>query len=820
MVYMISRSQFIKWLYKVLWAIGTSGALMPNFVWAQVIEDNTTRTRVESCGNGCINIRAGTQGGRNLFHSFSQFSPGRNTVRFTNNDPTVRNVINRVTGTSASQIDGLIAARGASPDFNVFLLNPNGIIFGANARLDIRGSFVATTANALRFGNQGLFSAADLSQNSALLTVNPSAFLFQTTPRSIVYQFDPNTPEFRVTNPSIQDMPTMPGIVVPEGEHILLVGGDIRLDGGGDASYFGGLYALEGGIDLAAIREPGTVALTMRGDQLRLNVPLRIELADITLTGAVSIRADNGGSIQLVGRRITLTGGSRVSVSVFDTTPGGRLTVMASEAVQLMGTTENGRSSGFFAQPSTLSSGSGGNVRVITQQLVIQDGAEMTTTTLSNSPAGRLTIKASDFVYLSGVAAIPNNQGVQQSSGLFSGSRGGGSGNAGSLRVETRRLIVRDGARVSTSSFGASTGQGGNLTVIASESVLLEGTDPELGRSGLLVGTTGTGNAGNLRVETGRLVVREGAQISAQSLGEGQSGRIIINAAQSVRVLGASEFGEQSRIATEAFGTGDAGRLGLTTRQLILEDNAELSTRTASGNGGNINLQIQDLLLLRRGSSISTTAGTAQGTGDGGNITINTGNGSILAVPGENSDITANAFAGRGGNINITANNLLGLTVQDEVTAFSDITASSELGTAGEIQLNTPNLDPTQGLTDLPVELATPPIEQRCYAQTIASTSEFIHSGRGGLPPDPSTIRTSGLLWEDLRSPISSPIISSPIDRPSTTLSPLPAPPDPIVEAQGWVVGANGQVKLVAQPPTVPTDVSVHSWQIAPPCPA
>ncbi|GAB4371483.1 MAG: hypothetical protein Kow00121_13060 [Elainellaceae cyanobacterium] len=778
-------------------------------VWAQVIEDGTTRTRVESCGRNCIDVDGGTQGGGNLFHSFLQFSPGRDTVRFINNNPEVRNVINRVTGTSASRVDGLIQSSGTSPNFNLFLLNPYGIIFGANARLDIRGSFVTTTADAIRFGNLGDFSAANLDQDLSLLTIEPSAFLFnQLAPQPIVYQFNPAN--------LANDPRTIPRIEVPNGESILFLGGDVRLNGGGAVDrYVGTLFAPNGQIELVAVAEQGIVELFTTNDRLRLRTPSNIALADISLTGAASVRTDNGGNIQLVGRRIRLADGARVSVSVFNANRGGALTVFASESVRMIGNAQNGNSSGLFAQAARPRSGRVGDLHVITQRLFIQDGAEISTTTLSSRRASQIIVEASESVYLSGVASTFNQFGRQQPSGLFSASRRA-SGNAGVIRVETEQLIVRNGARISASTDDGSTGRGGNVTVIAARSVQLEGADPELGPSGLLVGTTGDGNAGNLRLETEQLTIWEGAQISARSSGAGQSGRLVINA-QSIEVAGTSENGELSQIATEASGTGDAGRLRLTTRQLTLEEGAELSTRTASGNGGNINLQVQDLLLLRRSGQISTTAGTAQGSGNGGNITIDAGNGAIIAVPGENSDITANAFEGSGGDINIRAGNVLGLTVRNEVTALNDITASSELGTAGEIQLNTPNLDPTQGLTELPVELATPTIEQRCYAQTISANSEFINSGRGGLPPDPSNSSNSGLVWDDLRSPS-----SNSTDRPlsTTTLPPLSASPEPIVEAQGWVVGEDGQVMLVAHSPFNTADPSYRSWQISPPCPA
>lgn len=73
-----------------------------------------------------------------------------------------------MTGGNISHIDGEISAKGNA---NLFLINPAGIIFGKNTSLSIGGSFVATTANTIKFADGTEFSATKLSQ-SPLLTMS------------------------------------------------------------------------------------------------------------------------------------------------------------------------------------------------------------------------------------------------------------------------------------------------------------------------------------------------------------------------------------------------------------------------------------------------------------------------------------------------------------------------------------------------------------------------------------------------------------------------------------------------------------------------
>jgi large exoprotein involved in heme utilization and adhesion len=151
-----------------------------------------------------------------------------------------------------------------------------------------------------------------------------------------------------------------------------------------------------------------------------------------------------------------------------------------------------------------------------------------------------------------------------------------------------------------------------------------------------------------------------------------------------------------------SLGEGDAGNLEVVAGSIRLDEKGLLNAGAPLSNGGNITLQVQDdLLLMRHNSQISTSAGTPQKGGNGGNITIKAP--LIVAVPSENSDITARAVRGRGGNINITALGIYGIESRQELTPLSDINASSDYGVNGTVQINTLVIDP--GLAELPTDL-------------------------------------------------------------------------------------------------------------------
>ena len=152
-----------------LWAVARS-------LNAQVRTDGTLGPRTTLSGpNFTIGPSLGQQRGGNLFHSFDQFNLSAGQTATFTGAASIRYVFARVTGGQPSSIDGTITC--TIPNASFFLINPNGVVFGPDAALDVKGSFAVTTAGEVKLGSAGTINASHPSA-SVLNTAAPNAFGF------------------------------------------------------------------------------------------------------------------------------------------------------------------------------------------------------------------------------------------------------------------------------------------------------------------------------------------------------------------------------------------------------------------------------------------------------------------------------------------------------------------------------------------------------------------------------------------------------------------------------------------------------------------
>ena len=460
-------------------AVATVIGLHANSSVAQITPDGTlpNNSNVTLDGN-TRTITGGTQAGGNLFHSFRNFSVPTGSEAFFNNGADIENIINRVTGGSVSNIDGLIRANGSA---NLFLMNPNGILFGPNARLDVKGSFFATSADSMKFADGKEFSAVN-PQATPLLTIDvPLGLQYGSNPGNI------NVGNEGQIEPTAQS-PTL--LQVPTGKTLALVGGDVNVNGER-------LRAPGGRIELGGLASEGTVGINDDGS---LTFPDRVARASVSLNGGqLDVTAGGGGSIGINARNINLLGGSDLCAGIgADADCGGLASDTGSVESQAgditLNATEDITASGGVRinnQVNTGSTGNSGDINIQTGSLYMTEGAHVTASTFGKGDAGSVTINANDLVKFDGEDKDGSNS-------MALSQVVEGAGKAGGVSITTASLEVLNGAQLGAGTFGK--GDAGSVTIEANDLVKFDG-----GVAFSVVGPGGKGKAGGVSITTASL---------------------------------------------------------------------------------------------------------------------------------------------------------------------------------------------------------------------------------------------------------------------------------------------------------------------------
>ncbi|AFY39802.1 filamentous hemagglutinin family outer membrane protein [[Leptolyngbya] sp. PCC 7376] len=735
----------------------------PSITGITIDQNNTTNTLIRNSIRGeprdSIIIDQGllSNNGANLFHSFGEFGISSNESVYFDAQGANR-IISRVTGDSASIINGsLNVLNDAMGGSDFYLLNPKGLSFGPDASLDLQGAFIGSTAEAIKFADNTVFSA--VSNHIPLLTV--------TAP--IGLQFGQNPAPILLNQVNIS---------LDEAQEFMLYGGDITLNGS-DVNFGSTQNPVE--ILFVSVGEAGTVRLPNGINRTLTSIKSLGDLVnpaiargDITITNGSIVNTLNGGSLNFIGRNFALLENSQLFAPLDGAVDGGDIffnfqNVRIEDS--LIGlVTRNG------------SSGNGGSFIVETKTFNLSDSL-VTTDTLSDGNGGLIRIMASDFVRL-----VASGADTSQPVGLTSGTRVlnnvGGDGDGGLVIVETKDLFIINGAQINTST--STGGEGGRIFVNATGDVVLESSVERPSSIQSISNSDASNVGGGVKVLAKNLRVLDGSQISASTFSGANGGNVEVVVTEQALISGintqledntqdSSFFFDRGILPSGIFSvsesSGDAGNVFFHAGESLITQGAQISVSNVVGGGAgsinisgdrlfadnsfikaeasagddaNINFDLSEFVFFSNENFVSSNA---IGNATGGNITFNVG----FLLASNNSDITANSANSEAGQVTVNATGVYGAVFREMRTPDSDITASSRLGVEfdGVVTLNVLDVDPVSSVAKLPVTLNDPSnlITDRC---DVARVNTFTTSGRGGIPTSPDNLLSAD-AWTDWR---------------------------------------------------------------------
>ncbi len=638
---------------------------------AEIVPDATLPVNTTVIVNDNNNfIQGGTRSGNNLFHSFREFSLLAGERAIFNNSTDVQNIFSRVTGGSISNIDGAIKANGTA---NLFILNPNGIVFGPNASLNIGGSFVATTASAVQFGN-GIEFGVNVSQNTPLLIVN--------VPLGLQYGRSPGTIVNRSTD----------GLQVRSGNSLILAGGDVRLDGGK-------ILAPGARVELAAVAVGETVGLNASGNNVSLNIPAQITRADVSLTNGadVNVRAGGGGNIAVNAHNLNMTEGSKLRAGIAEKMGApdalaGNIDINATGAISFDGVDKIDIPSGIYNLVRGQGVGEGGNINITAESISLTNGALVKASTFGDGNAGNVNLRIRNSISFDGGNS-------DNSSGVYSRVEDYlAVGNAGNIHITTGSLSLTNGALITASTEG--TGNAGNIAIYVRNDAVFDGLGPlyeltlpsgevlQVQRSSGVYSTvkrTGVGRGGNINLFTRSLSLTNGAVIIARIDGQGRAGNITVNAAEFVTVDGVGSDRSSSGLfaPTQPEARGRGGNITVNTNIFRVSNGAVVNSQTLNEyDGGNITINANIFEATGGGQAIATT----RSSGQAGNLTVNATDKIILSGSDRNFSDRSSLF-----NTNIIGNN------EGSATGLFASTGQDSTGAGGNLNVRTGQLTVRDG---------------------------------------------------------------------------------------------------------------------------
>ncbi|NJL46421.1 MAG: filamentous hemagglutinin N-terminal domain-containing protein [Leptolyngbyaceae cyanobacterium SM2_5_2] len=697
----------IGWLLGFLPLAPTVAQIIPDTTLPGEVTTVVSDTVVRSQGADLIN--GGALRGSNLFHSFLEFNIAEGQRVYFANPAGVETILGRVTGPNGSNILGSLGVDGSA---SLFLLNPNGILFGPNAQLDISGSFLASTADSFTFADGSQFSAT-IPQAGELLSVN--------VPLGV--QWGPGEAGPLTNNANL---------AVPRGQTLSLVGGDVTLRGS--------LEAPAGRVEVL-------------GDTVSLLDAATIDVSDPTGGGTVLVGGDyQGQGTTPRAARTTLDPAVIIDADATTSGNGGTVIIWADDATQFYGTVSarGGSESGnggfvevssprtlvFDGQVNTTApNGITGlllidpvNIRIVPDGTVVPDGEVTTNLNLSfddppaeavifastiNSATTNVSLQATNNISLNAPLILAN-----PAIGVTLEALGNIEVNAdiGTDRGNISLIgsnIALNGANIGFEAEGGRTP--GNITLRAIGQRLEGEGNIQLNNFSVAANTDNPGNAPNVIVEANGNILLDSSRLTASNNSSGDGGRVIISNPEGlIRVGNASTISSSSG---SSVGSGaQSGAIEINTNRLDVQSGGKIQTITFGiAPGGSINIDANEITVV---GEISASTLDALASGGGGSIDLTA---NLLTVDGGFVGAQSNQNSpGDAGTVIVNVNQL---AIRNSGRISTEAQGS---GSAGNLAIN------ALGEVDINTDgrLTVSSQSQRAGNLTIRADSATLNNGR------------------------------------------------------------------------------------------
>ncbi len=639
-------------------------------VYAEVIFDgsmNAATTGIKLDGNMEITSDYGRVSGKNLFHSFQTFNVNVSEKVTFSSEHAVQNVIARVTGSHFSTINGPVIS--TIDNANLYLINPQGIMFGDNASIDINGSFYASTADYIASNEEHFYSM--LEKDTILFTEKPTSFGFLS-----------ENPKKMIISGGWSLEHDIATLSVKTGKTISLVSGGLEISNTK-------LEAVQGTINLASVASKGNVDLTnfdlsddcLKGniqmDHSQINVSgdgsgdIYIRGGRIRIENESDVMADNtgsakGGVTHIQASTVTIDH-SNIYSDAESTGNGGQIQIQADDTIVLTNQTR------VYADATNRQTGAGdaGSIFMNSDHIQLLNKSIVSSDTYGDGQGGEVTMSASKAISILDECKV------------FTIAEGAGinAGKGGIIRIQSPNISIIQNSIVSTDTkYGY--GNGGQIVLsglegMASESITIFGSRIYSGAV-----QNGFGDGGHVSIIGNTVSFINGAVIGSESDGRGKGGDVTITSSE-LDFFGYDSQNNPSAIYTTAQSqlgdAGDAGDISIISNTIRFQNQSGLIANTEGpGQAGQIIVK-SSVVELTEDSSISSASLGDQNAGNGGAIQLNV----FSELRLNHATILTSSFGdGHAGHISIAAK---GIHLSNQSGIRSESKASIDGGTAGKI---------------------------------------------------------------------------------------------------------------------------------------